>query len=63
MLILSFLTTNQLIFKIEELKIYASIGIQTRNPWDLRLQNTCEIGCAKKTDENAFKVSLTKSRA
>ena len=34
---------------------YASGGIRTRNPWALRLLNTCAIGCAKKTAENAFK--------
>ena len=32
--------------------------IQTRNPYVLRLRNTCAIGCAKKTSENAFKSFL-----
>jgi len=48
------LTTIQLIFKNKEIKSYASGGIRTRNPWVLRLRNTCTIGCAKKTAENAF---------
>ena len=52
-----FLTTSQLIFKnreIKKIKGYASGGIRTRNSWDLRLRNTCVIGCAKKTAENEF---------
>jgi len=48
-----------LIFKNREIKIiksYASSAIRTRNPWVLRLRNTCAIGCAKKTAENVFKL-------
>ena len=28
--------------------------IRTRNPWVLRLRNSCAIGCAKNTEENVF---------
>jgi len=40
--------------EIKKIKSYASCGIRTRNPWGLRLRNTCAIGCAKKTAENVF---------
>ena len=33
--------------EIKKLKSYASSRIRTRNPWCLRLRNTCAIGCAK----------------
>ena len=36
----------------------ASSGTQTRNPWGLRLWNTCAIGCAKKTAKNFFNNTL-----
>ena len=46
-LILSFLTTINWFLKIEKKK---------RNPWVLRLRNTCALRCSMKTAENAFKV-------
>jgi len=52
------LTTIQMIFEnreIKKIKSYVSGGIHTRNPWVLRLRNTCTIGCAKKTADNIFK--------
>ena len=51
-LILSFLTSMQLILKnseIKKIKRYAS---------SLSLRNTCAIGCTKKTAENVFKEPL-----
>ena len=44
--------------KMGKLKSKGSGGIRTRNPWVLRLRNTCAIGCAKKTAENVFKCCI-----
>jgi len=38
----------------KKIKRYDFVGIRTRNPWVLRLRNTCAIECAKKTAENVF---------
>jgi len=46
------LTTIQLNFKNRDIQ---KQNVQTRNPWVLRLRNTCAIGCSKKTAKNIFK--------
>ena len=45
---------NWILKIVKKIKSYASCGIRTRNPWGLRLRNTCAIGCAKKTAKNVY---------
>ena len=56
MFISSCFNNYQLNFKISEKKLRPS-GIRTRNPWGLRLQNTCTIECAKNCRKVIFLVS------
>jgi len=41
-------------YSIVKQNSYPSGGTRTRNPWVLRLLNTCAIWCAKKTAKNVF---------
>ena len=55
--------TNLKNIEIKKIKSYASSGIRTRNPWGLRLRNTCVIVAQRKLPKTSLKnpANLSKS--
>ena len=55
--------TNLKNIEIKKIKSYASSGIRTRNPWGLRLRNTCVIEAQRKLPKTSLKTPANLSKS